>query len=250
VHGGAHGAWCWTRLIPELEKRGHEAIAVDLPGHGERRDEVATLDGYRQAVVDVLQPQDVLVGHSVGCAVATMAADQFLHLAHIIYINGPIPVEGEPLSYQLGGSTQSGEDAALFTKTTGGAERYMIVTEDGNHFTFTLDGARECFYHDCSPELARWAFERLTPQRADILVNVAVSVPRFWEADLPRSYVICTEDRAVPIELSLMQVERLGVEPLYIDSSHSPFLSRPGELAALMIRALSTTPIAPMKVQS
>jgi alpha-beta hydrolase superfamily lysophospholipase len=32
VHGAAHGAWCWERLIGELTRLGHEAIAVDLPG--------------------------------------------------------------------------------------------------------------------------------------------------------------------------------------------------------------------------
>ena len=31
VHGAWHGAWCWDRLIPELENRGHSVIAMDLP---------------------------------------------------------------------------------------------------------------------------------------------------------------------------------------------------------------------------
>ena len=38
VHGGAHGAWCWERLLPLLERdpRVTRAIAIDLPGHGSR----------------------------------------------------------------------------------------------------------------------------------------------------------------------------------------------------------------------
>ena len=36
VHGTSFGAWCWDRVIPELERLGHTAIAVDLPGHGEK----------------------------------------------------------------------------------------------------------------------------------------------------------------------------------------------------------------------
>ena len=31
VHGGAHGGWCWERLIPELESLGHQCSAPDLP---------------------------------------------------------------------------------------------------------------------------------------------------------------------------------------------------------------------------
>ena len=36
VHGGFHGAWCWSRTIPELQALGHDAIAIDVPGHGAR----------------------------------------------------------------------------------------------------------------------------------------------------------------------------------------------------------------------
>jgi len=39
VHGGFHGAWCWERTIEELGRIGHDATAVDLPGHGERQGE-------------------------------------------------------------------------------------------------------------------------------------------------------------------------------------------------------------------
>ena len=31
VHGAWHGGWCWQYLIPELEVRGHRAVAIDLP---------------------------------------------------------------------------------------------------------------------------------------------------------------------------------------------------------------------------
>ena len=31
IHGAWHGAWCWERLAAELERRGHRAVAVDLP---------------------------------------------------------------------------------------------------------------------------------------------------------------------------------------------------------------------------
>jgi len=66
VHGGFHAAWCWSRTIPELERLGYQAIAVDLPGHGDRVDEESTLESRREAIVSVLQPGDVLVGHSGG----------------------------------------------------------------------------------------------------------------------------------------------------------------------------------------
>jgi len=39
---------------------------------------------------------------------------------------------------------------------------------------------------------------------------------------------------------------RLGVEQLTIDTSHSPFLSRPRELAELLMHATRTTPTGPL----
>jgi hypothetical protein len=39
---------------------------------------------------------------------------------------------------------------------------------------------------------------------------------------------------------------RLGVEQLTIDASHSPFLSRPQELAELLVHATTTKPIGPL----
>jgi pimeloyl-ACP methyl ester carboxylesterase len=34
IHGSCHGAWCWRDVLPELERLGHSARAIDLPSHG------------------------------------------------------------------------------------------------------------------------------------------------------------------------------------------------------------------------
>ena len=54
VHGGFHAAWCWERTIAELATLGHDAVAVDLPGHGARAGQESTLSNRRQAILDVL----------------------------------------------------------------------------------------------------------------------------------------------------------------------------------------------------
>ena len=48
VHGMSHGAWAWDGLVRRLEKGGHRAIALDLPGHGRRAHERgrASVDAY------------------------------------------------------------------------------------------------------------------------------------------------------------------------------------------------------------
>jgi hypothetical protein len=62
----------------------------------------------------------------------------------------------------------------------------------------------------------------------------------------PRSYIRCLQDRSKPLSMSHEVVHRLGVEPLTIDASHSPFLSRPRELAELFVRSAATKPVGPL----
>jgi hypothetical protein len=71
-------------------------------------------------------------------------------------------------------------------------------------------------------------------------------LPRFWAAQLPRSFIRCSQDRSMPLSMCDEVVSRLGVEPLTIEASHSPFLSRPRELAELFVKALATKPAGPL----
>jgi ketosteroid isomerase-like protein len=48
--GAGGSAWYWSRVVPLLADAGHEAIAVDLPGH----DESAGLAEYARIVVDAV----------------------------------------------------------------------------------------------------------------------------------------------------------------------------------------------------
>src|SRR5262245_30692745 len=71
VHGPSHGAWCWSEVASELHRRGHRAVAVDLPGHGRRAAEArrASVAAYARAVADAMAREGVsravLVGHSM-----------------------------------------------------------------------------------------------------------------------------------------------------------------------------------------
>ncbi len=34
LHGSWHGAWCWHKVVPLLQARGHQVHVPDLPAHG------------------------------------------------------------------------------------------------------------------------------------------------------------------------------------------------------------------------
>jgi pimeloyl-ACP methyl ester carboxylesterase len=245
IHGGFHGAWCWSRTIPELASLGHEAIAIDIPGHGERAHEVATMENRLSAVLDVLQSGDVLVGHSGGGLEITRAADAAPELVnHVIYLAAALPLEGrlmqDALVYRDDGGIEGDYDVT-------GMLEHLRFHDDGAMSFATAEGALQLFFHDCDDETARWAFEQLTPESAGDTATTPISVQRFWKADPPRSFIVCLEDRAQPRWLADVTTRRLGVEALTIDASHSPFLSRPRELAELLVHATTTKPVGPLR---
>lgn len=244
VHGGFHAAWCWDRVIAELAGLGHDGVAVDLPGHGALVRQDSTLANRRDAIVAAMQPDDVLVGHSGGGFDQTLAADARPDLVkHIIYLAAGLPREGR--TYPEAMAMRDTEDGE-FDGDVGEMLRYLNFDADGAMTFADFDGAWKYFYHDCDEETARWAFSRLGPERFGDTTVTPVSVPTFWATDLPRSFIVCEQDRCMPRWLADTVARRLGVEQLSINASHSPFLSRPRELAELLVHATTTKPIGPL----
>jgi len=247
VHGGFHAAWCWERTIAELGRLGHDGVAVDLPGHGERVDEESTLANRRDAIVAAMRPGDVLVGHSGGGFDATLAADAAPELvSHIVFLAAALPREGRTYPEAMAMRDSSDFPDGEFDADVGNMLSYLKFDDDGAMWFADFDGAWRYFYHDCDEVTARWAFERLGPERFGDTTVTPVSVARFWAADLPRSFILCLQDRSMPRWLADTVTHRLGVAQLTIDTSHSPFLSRPDELARLLVHATATTPIGPL----
>ncbi|KWX66925.1 alpha/beta fold hydrolase [Mycobacterium sp. NAZ190054] len=250
VHGGFHAAWCWERTAAELRSSGHDAVAVDLPGHGARVDEESTLANRRDAIVAAMlsgNEKSVLVGHSGGGFDATLAADARPELVgHIVYLAAALPREGRTYPEAMAMRDEDEELGEDFDADVGEMLSYLTFDDDGAMWFADFDGAWRYFYHDCDEATARWAFERLGPERFGDTTVTPVSVPRFWAADLPRSFIVCEQDRSMPRWLADTVARRLGVEQLSIDASHSPFLSRPRELAELLVHATTTTPTGPL----
>jgi pimeloyl-ACP methyl ester carboxylesterase len=135
VHGAWHGGWCWERLTRELEGRGHEVGAPDLPC-----DEVG-LTQHDYANIVGPQPDAVVVGHSLGgLTVALVEARLRVYLAGIMPLGGDYDRVLQP---GFGGFRRDGLDRSYWTD---------------------LETASRRLYPDCDRETAAWAFERLRPQ--------------------------------------------------------------------------------------
>lgn len=233
VHGGFHGSWCWDHLVPELVKRGHEAATVDLPGHASRQDEPGTLAAWAEAIAAELCGGEVVVGHSMAGFAITVAANAVPEkIGHLIYLAAAVPEEGK----RFLDTWFDGAGDGVAETIARGSELPLAPNAEGKLVCTDFAQTQRVFYHDCDEATARWAFDRLTPMGTDFHSEV-VSVPRFWQADLPRTYIRGLQDRVRPASAFERNAARLGVAAATIDSSHSPFLSRPAELAELLVHA-------------
>jgi pimeloyl-ACP methyl ester carboxylesterase len=234
VHGGFHGAWCWDKVAPHLQALGHDVLAIDLPGAGERMEEKATHASWRAAFRDVVEDGDVLVGHSQGGFAISLAADELPErVGRLVYLSAAVPVEGEPMGAATAGSTE------LWPETVGmPVEDFMSIADipgQGPSVSITSPAAaNKVFYHDCDPDDQAWAFSRLTPLPLGPTLEPFV-LPRFWTARIPRDYILCSDDYSHTVASDNEFMRRLGLSTcLSIRSSHSPFISRPAETAKLL----------------
>jgi pimeloyl-ACP methyl ester carboxylesterase len=234
IHGGFHGAWCWNKLTPELESLGHEVVAIDLPGAGERVREQASLESWRAAMRDVVEDGDVLVGHSMGGFLLALAADEVPEkIARLIFLSAAVPIEGQAMT-----ETTSVDD--YWSQITGlPMEEFLTVADvpgQGPSVVITNpEAANQFFYHDCDAADQAWAFERLTPLPLHVTTTQKINVPRFWSSPIPRDFIVCTDDRSHPMSLDNEFMARLGLtSALGLPTSHSPFVSQPRETAKLL----------------
>ena len=232
VHGAFHGAWCWRKTIAALEKRGHQAHAIDLPGQGDDATPVSevTLESMAQRIVAEigrLSGRIVLVGHSAGGMAISAAAEKAPErLEALIYVCAFLPRSGESLLAIEGRNPKE-----VVLKST-------IVEDDGVSGTFAPDRIRDVLYHDCSATDVSESSARQRPQAlAPFATPILLTAERFGR--VPRAYVECTEDRALTLD---MQRDMIGKSPPVtvrsLPSSHSPFLSMPDELAQALIELL------------
>ncbi len=224
VHGGWNGGWCWEKVVPLLEERGHEVVVADLPGHGDNHVPVpeVTLAAYGDHIAGVLDGQTepvVLVGHSMGGLVISEAAERRPEkIGLLVYLTGFLLPNGGTLLDMA----QTDGESIVFPNAD--------VDEENGVVTIYEDRAKDIFYGDCSDEDVEKAKERLIPQPlAPFATPVGVG-EAFGR--VRRTYIECLQDRAIgPATQKRMYTELPCEKVVSMGTSHSPFLSEPEELA-------------------
>ena len=216
VHGAFHGAWCWSRLRPELERLGISHETVDLPFTSTDEDVAAV-----RRVIDGSDERVTVLGHSFGGAVISAAA-----------VQDGTPYGAATSLIFLTAFMTAPEQRVDFSGAPGMADIQI------GEVTASVDPetAPSAFYHRCSPEDANWATAYLRTMPTSVLIAPPPPLPA-WQI-LPSAYIVCTDDRILSVSAQEQMAENADTT-VRIDSDHSPFLSCPRTLAEVLSEIVS-----------
>lgn len=233
VHAAWHGGWCWEKVVPLLQAKGHHVIVFDLPGHGKDSTSAgsATFQSYVRKVVEMANTRKesvILVGHSSSGMVISQAAEELgpKKVAKLVYLDAFLPKNGESLLAVVQKS---------FIPPPAGTEPppslASNVSADQNTCSLTTSMIEDLLYTDCTKEDIAFAKARLCPEPMTTFVTpVQVSPKRFGL--VPKYYILCTQAK----DFDKRNIPQNGpCQKVYtLESGHMPFFSMPDKLVAIL----------------
>jgi pimeloyl-ACP methyl ester carboxylesterase len=232
VHGAWHGAWCWYRIVAELEAAGQRVSVVDLPGAGIDATPPAsvTLQAQADRVIAFLDTFDapvILVGHSAGGPVVSLAAEARPQaIDRLVYLTAYLLTDGMSLIAAAAEDTDT-----LVTD--------HVVVDPAGTVEIERDARREVFYGDCRAADVALAQSLLKPMGLRLLAD-PIHVGAAFES-VRRFYVACSRDHALSPGEQQRMLARLPCERvLTLASDHSPFLSHPKTLVRALAKIART----------
>jgi pimeloyl-ACP methyl ester carboxylesterase len=242
IHGAWQGGWAWDTVVPGLQAAGHDAIAVDLPGHPDNPMPASEVDlaryaGHVAGVIDSVRGPVVLVGHSSGGIAAEQACERRPErVALAIYLAAFLLPDGMSLIEFY---------ARNLEPWMKGAVTRVTLDATGEWSSIDPVQAVDVFYHKADRAQAEAAASRLTPHPEGARRSrMQLTDARFGQ--VPRVYIETLEDRSVHLPLQRRMQEMTPCLDVYsLDSDHAPQLSDPNGLVALMLAAAADHARAP-----
>ena len=222
VHGGFVDGSGWEGVYKILRKGGFNVSIVQNPTLSLADDVAVTKRTIARAKGSV-----ILVGHSYGGVVITEAGND-PKVAGLVYIAAFAPDKGESV-------------AALIKDPPPGAPVPPILPPQEG-FLF-LDRAKfaASFAADVAKEKAEFMADSQVPWGVEALGG-SISVPA-WKSK-PSWYLIATDDRMIPPPAQQFMSKRAGSKVVEVKGSHSVYVSKPEEVAALIETAAKGVKLA------
>ncbi|KAL8783054.1 MAG: hypothetical protein Q9213_004901 [Squamulea squamosa] len=228
VHGGWQGPENYSLLVPRLEKAGYSVVAVTLPSVGVTPavpDFSGDVSVIRNVVTSTLATGKdvVLVLHSYGAVPGCEALKGIKQdAAKLVLESSGLGKVGRVVKLAFIAALLFPEGKSTLTE---GRETDPVTGFDcENNLIRCTDGSSR-FYNDLPPQTAaRWAARLRTHSR------LAFTSPLTYAAyrDFPSAYLMCTNDKGVPLPLQKRFVAMAGIKDITaIASGHTPQISQP-----------------------
>jgi pimeloyl-ACP methyl ester carboxylesterase len=230
-----HGAWFdasgWASITPKLKAKGFKVIAINLPGHGTDMTPLAniSLQSYVDAIKNVIGDRKnvVLVGHSMGGIVISQVAEAIPgQIKELIYLGAYLPKTGESLL------SLAKQDADSHVG------KYLQIDQKAGTASIAKDGIIDVFAADAPAQkdasiINNFKAEPLGP----LATPVTLTDGNF--GSVKKVYIHTKNDHAVSFAFQQTMVKNNGQisKEYMLSSSHTPFISMPDKLAAVLITA-------------
>lgn len=236
VHPAWHGAWVWKKVVPLLERRGHQVITPTLAGLGERSHLASPeigLETHVNDVVTVLKHENlrdaVLVGHSSSGAVITGAADRAPeHLGQVVYLDAFVPEDGQAVLDLIAPERRQMFETLVKTEGKGWlVPRFAPPPWE----TIVRD-----MWGVTDPDDARWLIDGLRPTPFGHFRDPVRRTNKAAEG-LPRSYIRCTRFTSPRFDQHAGMAQRTaGWRYRELAGPHHVAVTMPGAVADLLMK--------------
>lgn len=218
IHGSGQDSRVWQLLENELTARGHVVATPKMP----MNEPDVGAQHYALAAAGSLSSSEeaIVVAHSASGLFLPLVAT-LVPTSLMVFLAAAIPVPGKSFLDQL-----APDPTVMFNPGWIGQNP---VEDD--------DAALNFLFHDCPPEVASWALATRVDWYPEGLYEEAC--PLLDWPDTPSAYVLCTDDRTIRPDWSRWAArDRLGVEAIELPGGHCPHVSRPADLASVLVSLL------------
>ncbi|OMH25565.1 alpha/beta fold hydrolase [Motiliproteus sp. MSK22-1] len=228
IHSAWTGGWQWQQVNSALSKKGHTYSSPDLPGHGADNTPAGAidLDSYVSSMVSVLdarQSASILVGHSFGGVVASQVAEARPEkVKAIVYLCAFMLPDG----YSFMDATAGVKNSEVLNN--------LVFSEDKTSVSIADEALHSAVAHEVPVELFNQVKPNLVAEpTAPLSAKLQLTAGNY--GSIPRYFVQCENDNALPVEQQQFMIEQSPVEWSYkLESSHMPVFTMPERVAEIL----------------
>jgi len=227
VHGAWSDASSWDAVVPLLKAKGEDVINVNLAGHGKDTTSFAgiSFQSYVDQVKAAIGTRNnvVLVGHSFGGLVISQVAEEIpSQIKELIYLAAALPHDGDNL---LG--LAKGDPASHIGK-------YLTIDKEHGAAIIAKEGVADIFAADAPQQVQEYIAANIKAEPlAPLATPVHLTDKNF--GSIKKVYIHTANDHAISYPAQQYMVKNSKVDKVYtLQSSHTPFISMPDKLAAIL----------------